>query len=433
MLTAYLPTTNHDSEHMILRGARLLDGNGGAPISDSEIEIDGGRIVYAGVRRTERATSTGAGARVVELEGKTVLPGFIDSHVHFGLSVENQAENLARFPSERIVRSAVNARNTLMAGVTTARDLGGTDRGLRDSIEQGLILGPRIHLAIAPLSPTGGHTDFTMANGLRTMPDMPVDPLIDTDDDVRRTIRLLIRSGADVIKVCTTGGVSSPSDAPDDIGVPEEHVRLIVEETAKRSCQPVAAHAQGAAGIKAAIRGGVRSVEHAYGIDDEGIDLMLEHGTFLVPTLTSALRVPDPKDVPGFLYEKKVKWSAIARERLAVAMQAGVKVALGTDAGVCPHGINLREEKHAVELGLSPMQAIMAGTKNAAELMRLDDEVGTLEVGKLADLVVVDFDPLADITPLAEPDNIKVVVQGGSLVKDTGGWIGRPVERSLLG
>lgn len=432
--TAYVPTTNNGSEHIVLHGATLIDGNGGDPVPNAEIEIKDGRIVYVGAKRAEGATSApGENPRLVDLGGKTVMPGFIDSHVHFGLSIENQEANLARFGSERIVRSAVNARNTLMAGVTTVRDLGGTDRGVRDSIQQGLFLGPRIHLAITPLSPTGGHTDFTMPNGMSTMPAMPIDPIIDTDDDVRRTIRTLVRSGADVIKVCTTGGVSSPSDTPDDIGVPEEHVRLIVAETAKRSGQPVAAHAQGAEGIKAAIRGGVRSVEHGYGIDDEGIDLMLEHGTFLVPTLSSALRVPDPKNVPGYLYEKKVKWSAIARERVAVAMEAGVRVALGTDAGVCPHGVNLREEVHAVELGFSPMQAIVAGTKNAAELLRLDAEVGTLEEGKLADLVVVDFDPLADIKPLAEPDNVKAVLQGGSLVKDSEGWFGVTPVRSALG
>lgn len=434
MSHAYLPTTNNESAHLLLLGATLIDGNGGDPTVDSEIEIKDGRLLYAGSRRPGRSASTEADdAQVVDLGGKTILPGFIDAHVHFGLSIENQAANLARFQSERVVRSAVNARNTLMVGVTSARDLGGADRGLRDSIQQGLILGPRIHLAITPLSPTGGHTDFTMPNGMSTMPAMPIDPIIDTDDDVRRTIRTLIRSGADVIKVCTTGGVSSPTDTPDDIGVPEEHVRLIVEETAKRAGQPVAAHAQGAEGIKAAIRGGVRSVEHGYGIDDEGIDLMLEHGTFLVPTLSSALRVPDPKNVPGYLYEKKVKWSAIARDRVAVAMQAGVKVALGTDAGVCPHGVNLREEVHAVELGLTPMQAIVAGTKNAAELLRINDDVGTLATGKLADLVVVDFDPLADITPLADPENIKVVVQGGALVKDSEKWIASSTVSSALG
>lgn len=443
MTSAYLPTTDLRNEHLILRGVTLIDGTGRAPSPHTEIEVRNGRILAIRTSPTPRVDDESPGVtasavsastiRTIDLAGKSVLPGFIDAHVHLGLSVENPSENLARFASERIVRSAVNARSTLMAGVTTVRDLGGTDRGLRDSVEQGLILGPRIHVAIAPLSPTGGHTDFHLPNGHATMPDLPVDPIIDTDDDVRRTIRLLIRSGADVIKVCTTGGVSSPSDTPDDIGVPEEHVRLIVEETTKRSAQPVAAHAQGAEGIKSAIRGGVRSIEHGYGIDEEGIELMLEHDVFLVPTLSSALRVPDPKNVPGYLYEKKVKWSAIARERVAAALQAGVRTALGTDAGVCPHGVNLREPVHAVELGLSPMQAIVAGTRTAAELLRLDGDLGTLEEGKLADLVVLDFDPLEDIAGLAQPDNVKAVMQGGSVLKDTEGWFGSSPVRSLLG
>ncbi|UVI34740.1 metal-dependent hydrolase family protein [Brevibacterium spongiae] len=428
MSIAHLPSTVASDDNLLLRGATLIDGTGGAPITDAELEVRDGRVVYAGPARAAGAD----GADIVELGGRTVLPGFIDSHVHFGMSIEDQMADAARFGSERTLRTALNARKALMAGVTTARDLGGLDRGYRDAIAAGLVQGPRTHLAIAPLSPTGGHTDFTMPNGRSVQMHMPISPIIDTEDDVRRTVRTLIRSGADVIKVCTTGGVSSPSDTPDDIGVPEEHVRLIVAETAKRAGQPVAAHAQGAEGIKAAIRGGVRSVEHGYGIDDEGIELMLEHGTFLVPTLSSALRVPDPAAVPAYLYEKKVKWSAIARERVAAALQAGVKVALGTDSGVCPHGENLREPVHAVELGLSEMDAIVAGTKNAAELLRLDADLGTLEAGKLADFIVIDFDPLTDITPLAKPDNVKVVVQGGALVKDTDSWFGTDPVRPLL-
>ncbi|WP_181276234.1 metal-dependent hydrolase family protein [Brevibacterium oceani] len=428
MPTAHLPTTIAGDEHLLLRGATLIDGTGSTPVTDAELEVRDGRVVYAGPARE----STPEGVRLIDLAGRTILPGFIDSHVHFGMSIEDQAADAARFESERTFRAALNARKTLMAGVTTARDLGGLDRGYRDAIAAGLVHGPRTHLAIVPLSPTGGHTDFTMPNGREVPMHMPISPIIDTDDDVRRTVRLLVRSGADVIKVCTTGGVSSPSDTPDDVGVPEEHVRLIVAETAKRAGQPVAAHAQGAEGIKAAIRGGVRSVEHGYGIDDEGIELMLEHGTFLVPTLSSALRVPDPATVPGYLYEKKVKWSTIARERVAAALQAGVKTALGTDSGVCPHGENLREPVHAVELGLSEMDAIVAGTKNAAELLRLDADLGTLEAGKLADFIVIDFDPLADITPLATPDNVKAVVQGGALVKDSESWFGTEPVRPLL-
>lgn len=455
MKSALLPTVPTGAQRLLLTGATLIDGTGGEPLRDAEVELADGRIVYAGPRRPAEA-GAGAGAsgasdaqpagasgaaaggvsgavRTVDLAGRTILPGFIDAHVHLGLDLEDQLANLRRFDSERTFRAAVNARKTLMAGVTTARDLGGVDAGFRDSIAAGLIQGPRLHIALVPLSPTGGHGDHHLPNGTETMKLGAVDPIIDTDDDVRRTVRLLIRSGADAIKVCTTGGVSSPSDTPDDVGVPAEHVALIKAETAKRAGQPVAAHAQGAEGILEALRGGIDSVEHGYGIDDEGIELMLAQGTFLVPTLSSALRVPDPALVPGYLYEKKVKWSAIARERVAAAFAAGVKVALGTDAGICPHGVNLREAAHAVELGLSPMQAIVAGTSNAAQLLRLSDDLGTVEEGKLADLIVVDFDPLADIDSLAEPDNVKAVIQGGALVKDTADWFGFAPVRPALG
>lgn len=427
MPSAHLPSTIPGNGHFILRGATLIDGNGGHPVTDAEVEVRDGRIVYAGAARDGDGSEPSA--TVVNLSGKSILPGFIDAHVHLGMSIEDLPADSARFESERIFRIGVRANQTLMTGVTTVRDLGGVDKGVKDAIAAGLIRGPRMHIAIVPLSPTGGHTDFTLPNGQPVPMRLPMDPIIDTDDDVRRMVRLLVRSGADVIKVCTTGGVSSPTDTPDDIGVPEEHVRLIVAEMAKRSHQPVAAHAQGAEGIKAAIRGGVASIEHGYGIDDEGIEFMLEHGTFLVPTLTSALRIPNPEDVPSYLFEKKVRWSAIARERVAAALAAGVRPALGTDSGVCPHGRNLQEAVHAVELGLSPMQAIVAGTRNAAELLRLDGDIGTVEVGKLADLVIVDFDPTTDITPLAAPENVKVVIQGGAVVKDLDSWF--PAEPVL--
>lgn len=419
MSEARLPLVPAGDKTIWLTNARIIDGNGGDPVENGALRVENDRIAWVGT--ADEVPQDAGAAVVVDLGGATVMPGFFDCHVHFGVSIEDDmATSMARFPSERVFVALRNMHSTLMAGVTTARDLGGIDPGFSSGIASGTVLGPRSHYAVSVLSPTGGHADHHLPNGqFIPMLETPVDPIIDTEDDVRRAVRLLMRTGADVIKVCTTGGVSSPSDTPDDVGVPAEHVSLIKHETAKRQNQPVAAHAQGAEGIKEGLRGGVTSIEHGYGIDDEGIRLMLENDTYLVPTLSSALRVPDPKLVPPFLYKKKVRWSSIARERVAEAIKAGVKVALGTDAGICPHGVNLVELGHMVELGLTPMQAIVAGTRTSAELLRLEEHLGTLEAGKLADIVITDTDPLTDIVALGTPDTIDTVIQGGRLVKDT--------------
>lgn len=430
MSLARIPQVPDDRNHLRLVGATVIDGTGATPVSDGEVEIDRGRLAYVGPRR-HAATPPGdpaADATTVDLTGKTILPGFFDVHVHTGIGLEADPRRSAgMFPEERMLQQALTLRKTLMAGVTTIRDLGGMTPGYRTAIADGVILGPRAHVAIAVISPTGGHVDFHLPNGAPAMPG-GADPsqmsrIVDTDDQMRVTVRELMRTGADVIKVCTTGGVSSPSDTPYDIGIPEHQVRIAVEETDKRQGQPVAAHAQGTRGILEAVRGGVSSVEHGYEITAEAIDLMLARGTYLVPTLSSALRVPDPAKVPGYLYEKKVVWSAIAREHVAVALQSGVNVALGTDAGVCPHGEDLKELGFLVELGMTPMAAIQAGTLGSARLMRVDEQLGSLQAGKLADLVITDIDPLADIAALGDPRNVPVVVQGGRIVKDDRAWM----------
>jgi len=431
---ARLPLTPPGGKTYRLTGCTLIDGNGGPPIADAQIRVANDRIVYAGPA-TQAPRDTGPDVTTIALEGRTILPGFIDAHVHFGLVVEDLASDRMRFDSERAIRTAVLARKTLMAGVTTARDLGGVDAGLRDAISQGLVLGPRLHIAISILSPTGGHADFHFANGCCTGVHMPIDPVVDSDDELRKRVRLLVRSGADLIKICSSGGVSSPTDDPEDVGLTARQVQIINEEMDKRAGQPVASHAQGRRGILEAVRGGVRSVEHGYEIDEEIIELMVQNNTFLVPTLSSALRLPpDPSLVPDYLYRKKVKWSALARKHVSGAIaDHRLKIAMGTDAGVCPHGINLTELAHYADLGMNPMAAIQTGTRNAAQLLRLEHELGTLEAGKLADLVIVDFDPIANIHGLAKPDNIKVVIQGGAVVKDLENWTGLPARRSALG
>ncbi|MBG0741403.1 amidohydrolase family protein [Paeniglutamicibacter antarcticus] len=402
MSLARIPQVPECRTSLRLLGATVIDGTGAAPIPDGEVLIEHGRLSYVGPRRPDIATD----AVDVDVKGKTVLPGFFDVHVHMGISLESDPRrSQAMFQEELVLQQALAMRATLMAGVTTVRDLGGMTPGFRNAVADGT-------LAIS------GAGDMSAMSRI-----------VDTDDQMRVTVRELLRAGADVIKVCTTGGVSSPSDTPYDIGVPEHQVRIAVEETARRQGQPVVAHAQGARGILEAVRGGVSSVEHGYQITPEAIDMMLAQDTYLVPTLSSALRVPDPAKVPPYLYEKKVVWSAIAREHVTVALQAEVKVALGTDAGVCPHGEDLRELGYLVELGLTPMAAIQAGTIEAARLMRVEEQLGSLETGKLADVVITDIDPLTDITKLGDPGNVPVIVQGGRVVKDLHSWM--PVAMTL--
>jgi imidazolonepropionase-like amidohydrolase len=267
------------------------------------------------------------------------------------------------------------------------------------------------------ISHTGGHADFRLPSGFD--PSELVGPFSELADDpaeARLATRRLLRDGADVIKVCASGGVNSPSDQPEDEGLTIEEIAAVVEETNRHRGRPVAAHAQGAQGIKNALRGGVSSIEHGYLVDTEGIDLMLEKGTFLVPTLAT-FHVEDGLFAPGAL-EKKRRLAESAMDRLAEAVRQGVKVALGTDSGVGPHAQNLRELGHMVKLGMSPLEAIRAGTLHAAQLLRLDESLGTIEPGKIADLVVCDGDPVTDIGILGEPDNIVLIVQGGSIIKD---------------
>ncbi|GAA3686046.1 amidohydrolase family protein [Nonomuraea antimicrobica] len=416
---ARLPMVPAHTGRYRLVGGTIWDGTGEHLVEDGELGIQGDRIVYVGPRRepadVPRETVT------VELGGAYVLPGFIDTHVHLGLAgEESPLAALARFETHSHLRTARTIRQTLEAGITTARDLGGLDAGYRHAIAEGLVDGPRLHLAVSAISPTGGHADLCLPNGTQIGGAYSAASRIaDSDDEIRRVVRELVRAEADVLKICTTGGVASHSDSPDDIGVPEHQVRIVVKEAARRQGQPVAAHAHGARGILEAIRGGAASVEHGTGIDAEGIDLMLEHGTFLVPTLSTALNLPEPGHMSPFVYAKRVEWFKIAQEHLARAIGAGVKVALGTDAALFPHGRNLTELGHLVDLGLLPWQALQTGTRNAAELLRLDAELGTIETGKLADLVVTRSHPFRSIHSLADPEAIRIVVQGGRVKKDT--------------
>jgi imidazolonepropionase-like amidohydrolase len=344
----------------------------------------------------------------VDLAGAAVVPGFFDCHTHVTVSGFDYMALLQRPFSYQFYEAAENLRRTLAIGITTIRDAHGADLGVKQAVDNGLIAGPRMQISVTAISQTGGHGDGWMASGncIDLMPSHPGRPtgIVDGPDEMRRKVRELIRSGADVIKVFTSGGVLSPRDDPRHAQFRAEELDVLVEEATAAGVF-VMAHAQAADGIKNAVRAGIRSIEHGIYLDDEGIALMLEHGTWLVPTLAAPQAVLDLVDaggqLPAAVVEKARAVVVIHKEAVGRAIAAGVKVAMGTDSGVGPHGLNLRELELMVDAGMSPAQALVATTSEAARLLGLDAELGTLEPGKRADLVVIAGDP-DDVRGLGE-------------------------------
>lgn len=404
-----------------VQNAVLFDGTGADPVPDAELVVgDDGAILFAGPASS--APPQEEGEDILDAHGGWVLPGFIDVHVHLAWPFQNfsLAARLEQDPAYRTLLPITSLHDTLMAGVTSARDLGGMVSGYRRAIEERIIDGPRMSLSVSSLSHTGGHGDMSALGGDYQLRDDFADPvLVDTPDEARIAVRRNIRAGADCIKVYATGGMGSPFDDPDDDGLSEEEIRAVVDEASRHGEHPlpVAAHAQGTRGILNALRGGVTSIEHGYGIDDEGIDIALERGVWIVPTQSTNLGL-DKDAMPPYHYAKKMKWAAKSKKNLTHAIARGVKVAMGTDAAVGPHGVNLRELAMLVELGMTPAEAIVAGTRSGAELLGWGDRLGTLERGKLGDFVIVDVDPLADIAAIGEPSHVVLVAQGGIIRKN---------------
>ncbi|MTD53258.1 amidohydrolase family protein [Amycolatopsis sp. RM579] len=401
-----------------VHNVRLVDGVSDAAVPDAVLEADAdGRITFAGPAGEAPPASRDIPA--IDGQGGTLLPGFFDCHVHLGLpsnrSVVEQA--LTTGDVMRMIQTTHRLRETLESGITSARDLGALPAAYRDAVAGGQLAGPRLQVAVGIISHTGGHADATLPSGLHLDFDFCV--LADDVREVRLAARRMLRDGADVIKVCTSGGISSATDDPDDEDLLDEEVAAVVDEARRHRGRPVAAHAQGRAGILAAIRGGVRSVEHGFGIDDRGCDLLGERGAFLVPTLATVFRPLERSKTSPWHYEKKRRWNEFTKKNIAAAIERKVSIAAGTDAGITPHGHNLAELSHLVELGMSPMDAIRAGTVHSARLLEVDDRLGTLRPGMLADLVICAGDPVRDITLLSAPENIVVVAQQGVVRKNT--------------
>ena len=414
-----------------IRAGTLIDGTGAAPVKNAVILVQGDRITAVGTN-----VQVPAGATVIDLSGATVLPGFIDAHVHLASRTlgdgDWQHAGLTEMSSQLALLGAAHAQQTLEAGFTTVRVVGTAhfgDVALRNAINAGWIPGPRIVAAGISFGIRGGHCDET--NGLQ--PEVfEHEGAIETGvadgvDEVRNAVRYVVKYGADVIKICATGGVLSLTDSAGVQQYTEDEMRAIVE-TATQLDRRVAAHAHGTAGIKAAVRAGVTSIEHGSVLDAEAVALMKQKGTWLVPTLLAGFTVESLATagrLPPPIAAKALALAPRVRNSFKMAVDAGVKIALGTDAGVMRHGTNAREFGLMVRYGgMTPLQAIVAGTSSGATLLGLERDIGSIAVGKRADIVAVTGDPLQNIQVL---EHVDFVMKDGRVFKRDGQVLGRSV------
>jgi imidazolonepropionase-like amidohydrolase len=411
-----------------IRAGTLIDGTGGAPIKNAVIVVQRGRITAVGAN-----VPVPAGATVIDLSAFTVLPGFVDAHVHLTGHIigdgDWQHQELVETSAQRALLGAAHAQQTLEAGFTTVRNVGAgefTDLSLRNAINAGWVPGPRILGAGISFGVSGGHCDGSAGY----QPGSPMSRggfetgAADGVEGVREMVRYDVKHGADVIKICATGGVLSPTDSVGVQQYTEEEMRAVVE-AARMADRRVAAHAHGLEGIKAAVRAGVTSIEHGSILDAEAVRMMKERGTWLVPTLLAGFTVESLATagrLPPAIAAKALAIAPRVHASFKLALDGGVRIALGTDAGVMRHGTNGREFGLMVRYGMTAMQAIVAGTSSGATLLGLEAEIGTIASGKRADLVAVRGDPIQTIALL---ERVDFVMKDGVVFKRDGQVVGR--------
>lgn len=400
----------------IVYAGKLIDGVSDRVQTNMSVIIADGRI-----REVRRGKATLPGAEIIDLSDSTVMPGFIDCHTHLTFQLDKGRtlkDLLLKRNAELAIDASTYARRTIMAGFTTIRDVGGPnfiDVSIRDAINAGTIPGPRMYVATRILTITGGHGDFSagLREGLIEEPDFS-NGIVNSPEDGVRAVRYMIKYGADHIKIAATGGVLSLGDSQAGEQLTLAEMKAIVE-TAHMLDRKVAAHAHGAGGLKNALRAGVDSIEHGTYLDDETIALFKERGAYLVPTISAGKWVESrAKDYPPSIAAKAAGLGTLIQKAFAKAYRQKVKIAFGTDAGVFPHGDNAQEFQYMVEAGMSPMEAIIAATRNAADLLGASSVLGTIQPGRYADLVAVEGDPLIDVKLLAK---IAFVMKEGRVYK----------------
>ena len=406
------------SQVTIIHSGKLIDGVSENPKSVFSIIVEKDKIVDV----VEGYLDPGKGDKAIDLNSYTVLPGLMDMHVHLS-GESNPKKYLERFTmdlDDYAYQSISYAKKTLMAGFTTVRDLGGPiNNSLRDAIEKGLVVGPRIFSSGSALATTGGHADPT--NGMKF--EFAGDPgpkqgVVNGLEDARKAVRQQYKNGADLIKITATGGVLSVAKSGENPQFKEDEIREIVE-TASDYNMHVAAHAHGSEGMKRAILAGVRSIEHGTLMDQEVMDLMIKKNTYYVPTISAGEFVAEKAQIDGYYPEivrpKAKKIGPQLKNTFKKAYGAGVKIAFGTDSGVSYHGENAKEFRYMVEAGMSPMEAIISATKTASELLEKEKSLGTVERGKVADIIATECDPLENIDCMKE---VVFVMKNGIVYKN---------------
>jgi len=406
-----------------LKAARLFDGKSNSLTTPGVVVVADGKIVAAGSSAT-----IPAGAEVIDLGDATLLPGFIDAHTHVTMMnsddwKQRELDTLQKPIAEQALDATVNAKITLMAGITTVRDLGSHDYidvGLRNAIRNGKVPGPRMLVSVHAIGSTGGHCDDSAGfrAGLFPHETGPAEGVINGADQARYAVRLAHKYGADIIKTCASGGVLSPTDDVDTPQLTQEELNAIVDEAHALRLK-VATHCHGAEAAKRAIHAGVDSIEHGTFLDDEALDMMKQRGTYFVPTLMAVQGLQEQLDkgiyIPPAIALKARMAIAQIRSTFHRALAKGVNIGLGTDAAVYPHGRNPEEFHHMVDLGMKPIDALKAGTSADAQLLGLADRLGTLEPKKIADIVAVPGNPAENIR---QTEHVFFVMKEGTIYRN---------------
>ncbi len=407
----------------VIKTGLLIDGTGAQPARNMALIIEGNRIAHVQPAAAS-LPALGDQVTIYDCPHLTAIPGMIDCHdhlAHLGLDLK---QRMNTSPSLAVLQVGRWAAETLMTGVTAFRDAAGVDLGVKMAVEQGVIPGPRLFISLVIITQTGGHGDLTQPCGLSSdfprLPGIP-DGAADGVDACRRKVREVIRMGADCVKIATTGGVGSPRGGPMTRQFTLDELTAMVDE-AHAAGKPVLVHAHGGDGLKMCLEARVDSIEHAALADDQDLERMAELGIWLVPTLSVTQRMKerleqDSHSLPAYTAAKLPGVFDVQRRNFKKALELGVKIAMGTDAGALGHGQNTKELVYMVQAGMTPMQSIVASTKMGAQLLGMGDSLGTLEPGRLADLVLLDGDPLADITTVADPTRIQMVMKDGTVYK----------------